>query len=517
VLVVCQFGLETALRAAGALPPNVETRHFNDIAGENTWNDVALLIVIGRTEPSPRTVERQARALFGAEVQELEADAAGAVRYPRTTRGIRMRDGRGIAVEGTRHPDPRVEAVRWAICEAGLVQAIGRGRGVNRTASKPLQIDILTNVVLPLEVDEVTTWERIQPGAAQVMAAEGAVPLTYPDMAAAYPELFVSADAARMAITREAKNPEQTPIETSGLLAKNPEQSPIGAAGRLAKNSEQMPIGGGGPSRRNPEQTPISYLLGVCSGFLRQQYRRHGARGPASTLLYDPARIDSREWLRDHLGEVVLLPPAEGQGQAVEASAPLAAVRAESVRCDRTDGSSSSSQVEKQLASGVGLRAAELGPANRSDAEEARAAPVEQDGGGMPGARAGGVALPDGWSPADWEALYGEHARIAELDGGLPRLKAAAFAYACCEFEWLNRNFVSSPPGRCVVCDGDDRFDDPLLPCCGTGTTGHAWVHSQCWPAWQVEGKAKALAALAAVGIVAPPLESAENFGESGT
>jgi hypothetical protein len=90
-------------------------------------------------------------------------------------------------------------------------------------------------------------------------------------MAAAYPELFVSADAARMAITREAKNPEQTPIETSGLLAKNP---------------EQMPIEEGRPSRRNPEQTPISSLLGVCSGFLRQQYRRPGARGPASTLLY---------------------------------------------------------------------------------------------------------------------------------------------------------------------------------------------------------------------------------------
>jgi hypothetical protein len=56
VLVVCQFGLETALRAAGGLAPNVETRHFNDIAGENAWNEVALLVVIGRTEPSPRVV-----------------------------------------------------------------------------------------------------------------------------------------------------------------------------------------------------------------------------------------------------------------------------------------------------------------------------------------------------------------------------------------------------------------------------------------------------------------------------
>jgi len=211
VLVVCQLGLEAALIDVG-LPDSVRVAHFNDISGQNAWHDVALVIVIGRTEPSPRTVERTARALFGADVQEIEADARGAVRYPQTTRGIRVRDGRGIAVEGPYHPDPRVEAVRWAICEAGLVQAIGRGRGVNRTAGNPLQVDILTNVVVPIEVDEVTTWDRIQPGAAQVMRAAGAVPLGYADMAAAYPDLFPSADAARMTLTREAKNPEQTPI-----------------------------------------------------------------------------------------------------------------------------------------------------------------------------------------------------------------------------------------------------------------------------------------------------------------
>jgi hypothetical protein len=51
VLVVCQLGLETAL-IAGGRPSNVQVRHFNDIAGENAWSDVALVIVIGRTEPA---------------------------------------------------------------------------------------------------------------------------------------------------------------------------------------------------------------------------------------------------------------------------------------------------------------------------------------------------------------------------------------------------------------------------------------------------------------------------------
>ena len=196
VLVITQLGLETEL-VAGGLPANVTVRHFNDIGGENAWKDVALVVVIGRTEPAPSAVERTTRALFGAEVQEIPVDHNRAIRYPRTTRGIRMRTGRGVAVEGPCHPDPRAEAVRWAICEAQLVQAIGRGRGVNRTDANPLQIDILTNVVLPIEVDEVTTWARIQPGTARVMRAAGAVPLSYTDMATAYPDFTCLPSATR--------------------------------------------------------------------------------------------------------------------------------------------------------------------------------------------------------------------------------------------------------------------------------------------------------------------------------
>ena len=113
-------------------------------------------------------------------------------------------------------PDPRAEEVRWAICEAQLVQAIGRGRGVNRTDANPLLIDILTNVVLPIEIDEVTTWGRIQPRTAHVMRSAGAVPLSYTDMATAYPALFPSRDAAKKTIKREAENWGQTPIAGSG-------------------------------------------------------------------------------------------------------------------------------------------------------------------------------------------------------------------------------------------------------------------------------------------------------------
>ena len=45
----------------------------------------------------------------------------------------------------------------------------------------------------------------------------------------------------------------------------------------------------------------------------------------------------------------------------------------------------------------------------------------------------------DGWSAEDWRVFFDERAGIAEFDGGLPRLQAEAYAFACCATEWLNR------------------------------------------------------------------------------
>jgi hypothetical protein len=49
-------------------------------------------------------------------------------------------------------------------------------------------------------------------------------------------------------------------------------------------------------------------------------------------------------------------------------------------------------------------------------------------------------------------------------DGGLPRAEAEARAFACCVVEWLNRNFMCSPPARCLACGGRDHARDALLP-----------------------------------------------------
>lgn len=120
----------------------------------------------------------------------------------------------------------------------------------------------------------------------------------------------------------------------------------------------------------------------------------------------------------------------------------------------------------------------------------------------------------DGWSAEDWQVFFDERAGIAEFDGGLPRAQAEARAFACCVAEWLNRNFVRSPPGRCLTCGGGDHAHDPLLPF-GIEPTSHAWLHSRCWTAWHAGRNAEAVTALGAMGI-ATPADFPNDFGKNG-
>jgi hypothetical protein len=120
----------------------------------------------------------------------------------------------------------------------------------------------------------------------------------------------------------------------------------------------------------------------------------------------------------------------------------------------------------------------------------------------------------DGWSAEDWHVFFDERAGIAEFDCGLPRGQAEARAFACCAEEWLNRNPVRSPPGRCLGFGGGDHPHDPLSPY-GMENTGHAWLRSRCWPARYAGRKAGAVAALAAMGI-AVPADLPDDFGKNG-
>jgi putative DNA primase/helicase len=135
----------------------------------------------------------------------LEAGGDTGWWYGRTERRIRLVRGTH-AVDGEVHADPTAEAIRWSICEGELIQAMGRGRGVNRTAETPLAIDILTDVVLPVTVSELIAWDELRPTRRDLMAVRGVVLDNAADMARCFPDLWENHEAARKDGQRSGTN-----------------------------------------------------------------------------------------------------------------------------------------------------------------------------------------------------------------------------------------------------------------------------------------------------------------------
>ena len=140
MLVVTYKACEAAFEGI----PGVETGHFNAIAGLDAYRDVRLLVVVGRPLPSDSALAPLAGALF----RHLPEGG-----YGRELRGVRMRDGSSRAVRVMTHTDEKAELLRAAICDDEVLQAIGRGRGVNRTGANPLEVHVLADVALPLVHD----------------------------------------------------------------------------------------------------------------------------------------------------------------------------------------------------------------------------------------------------------------------------------------------------------------------------------------------------------------------------
>jgi len=162
------------------------------------------MVVLGRTLPAPRTVELNAMALTGREPAPNPADAGWW--YPMIERRVRLAGDRTAPLAMEEHSDPIAEAVRWSICEGELIQAMGRGRGVNRTAATPLEIDLLTDVVLPVTVDALVPWSDLRPTRRDLMALTGIVLENAADMAACFPGLWSTAAAARQDRSRSVTN-----------------------------------------------------------------------------------------------------------------------------------------------------------------------------------------------------------------------------------------------------------------------------------------------------------------------
>jgi len=180
-LVVSQKVVEDTIRDRFEVPDFIELAHHNAISGRDRWKDVDHLVVIGRTQPPPQAVADIAGALTGRHVEPLDGDDGW---YPATMRTLQAKDGNSVTVETDQHPDPLAERIRAAVCEDELVQIIGRGRGVNRTAANPLEVIVLGNVPIG-ETDDLQPWQA--PSLDDRMVATGGVWLSsVVDMAEAY-------------------------------------------------------------------------------------------------------------------------------------------------------------------------------------------------------------------------------------------------------------------------------------------------------------------------------------------
>lgn len=204
-LVVGNKTVVAALDALG-LPAGVESTWFGALRGRDGWGDVATVIVIGRPAPPPREVENLAAALTGEAVERV-GTPDGWFLTGDTPRLVTGADGlaRISMAEGPAHLVGIVERMRRQIADAEVWQAIGRARGVNRTERGPVEVIVLSDVVLPVAVEEIDAEAVLKMRPVDMMLAEGGVAMSSPtDAARLYPKLWETTKAAEHAFKQKA-------------------------------------------------------------------------------------------------------------------------------------------------------------------------------------------------------------------------------------------------------------------------------------------------------------------------
>jgi putative DNA primase/helicase len=183
---------------------NIEVAHFNAIEGIDRWRDVDVLITIGRPMPAPNDVEKMAAALTGRPVSLPEHPPKRPGGRPQKmvemARPIRLKSGAEVALPCRVFELPEAELIRPAVTEAAIVQAVGRARGVNRSAAKPVEVYmILHDTTVPIAADSVVEFDKLEPTKVDTMIDGGLVPQWSMDAIKLYPGLWPTSQAARKA------------------------------------------------------------------------------------------------------------------------------------------------------------------------------------------------------------------------------------------------------------------------------------------------------------------------------
>lgn len=202
VLAIMPKATEEAMLALGALPPWLALAHHGDVTGLDEYRDVRAVFVIGRPLAPADAVERMTGALTGR--------APGARNYRRTEielPALRGAEAGAFMVKAWRHPDTTAEALRWQITEGAVIQAVGRGRGVNRSAETPLDVLIWSDIAVP-ELGRVVAelGDDHAPTIDHEMLAAGCWLEHSGDAARVWPTLVASAEALKKARQRSGQD-----------------------------------------------------------------------------------------------------------------------------------------------------------------------------------------------------------------------------------------------------------------------------------------------------------------------
>jgi hypothetical protein len=186
------------VRARLKVPAGCAVDHYGNIRGTDDYKDFDTVIDGGREQPRVDAVEAQARALFADDPEPLILTGE----LMEVTRGYRMRDGSSVSGKVMVHVDPRVQAVLEQVRERGSGQTIDRLRLIH--CLNPKRVIELSNVVLDLTVDRLTTWKEIMPSRLEQAAARGpAVPLSATELHRCFDDLWVSEVAAKFDLQRK--------------------------------------------------------------------------------------------------------------------------------------------------------------------------------------------------------------------------------------------------------------------------------------------------------------------------
>ena len=149
------------------------------------------MLIVGRTQPNELVAIRLTGAITGQVPDTID-------QYDTATQTIRMADGTTVSIQAKVHPNSIVFAILQMIREDELIQSIGRGRGVNRTADNPLHIDIMVDFALPVTVDKIVPPEGMFPDRAEMaLETKGILPMFGGEAARINPEQFASRAAHR--------------------------------------------------------------------------------------------------------------------------------------------------------------------------------------------------------------------------------------------------------------------------------------------------------------------------------